>query len=123
MWKENKYYYSRRTLQTIAKYYCNIYDGLPVLFGEDLTNPLGLAEFKADFDMALDGIGRGRWTGNINGDFKTYRNYGILQRLIIADIMGIDEVELARLHFRNIPQLRGYSYYLMRLRLNGGENE
>lgn len=118
MWINDTYEYSTHTLKVIANYYCKIYEGIPVLFKEDLINPWSLAEFKADFDLALNNVGRGSWNGKVNGDFNKYRPFGVLQRLIIADIMGIDDNELIKYHFKDIPRLRGYAYYLMREYLN-----
>lgn len=52
------------------------------------VNPWKIAEYKADFDIALDAIGRGHWVGEIM-EYKYYRNFSKYQRLIIADICGI----------------------------------
>ena len=121
MWKDGQYYYSTRVLKSIAENYLTLDDGLPLSWRVEIYNPWAIAEFRADFDMALRGIGRGKWTGAVQ-DFKYYRNFGRLQRIIIADILKIDDRELTRLRFYDIPRLRGYAYYLMRCFLNGGHN-
>ena len=120
-WNGNEYFYSKHTLRTIAANYLNIYEGLPLSLNEEVVNPWALAEYKADFDMALRNIGRGRWIGE-KGEFKSFRHYGRLQQIIIADIMGIDDYELEDLGFYDISRLKGYAYYLMQIYLNGGNN-
>ena len=117
---DTQYFYSSRKLRIIARNYDQLGNGFSFREGHLITNPWAIAEYKADFDMALNGIGRGRWSGfNINRSFKNLRNYGRLQRIIIADIMGIQNGELARLGFYDISRLREYSYYLMVRFLNG----
>ena len=116
-WRGNQFFYSKRLLKTIAENYCSIYEGLPLSSGEEVTNPWLIAEYKADFERALQSIGRGKWDGNLT-EFKHYRNYGRLQRIIIADILGIGDNEL--IEFSQIPRLRGYAYYLMTKCLNDG---
>lgn len=124
MWKNDEYYYSIRTLKSIAGNYVTIYEGLPFRETSLIINPWSIAEFKADFDSALKGIGKGRWSGRIDGyKFRDFRYFGRLQQVIIADILGIRDFELEVLGFYRIPQLRGYAYYLMRNFLNGGRNE
>ena len=121
MWKGDQYYYSTKTLKIIAENYANIYEGLPLSLNYEVTNPFSLAEYKIDFDLALRGIGKGKWTGRIDGcEFKDFKYYGRLQRIIIADIFGVTDYELEGLGFYSIPRLRGYAYYLMRCYLNGG---
>ena len=83
-----------------------------------------IAEYKADFDTALKGIGRGKLTENINGStFKDFRHYGRLQQIIIAVILGKTDYELEESGFYSVPRLRGYSFYLMKMFLNGDNNE
>ncbi len=113
MWKDNQYIYSTRTLRGIAHGYKYIYSQMR------LSGNLDLLESKADFDMALNAIGKGHWTGEI-GEFKAYRYFGRLQRIIIAEILGVTDYELAGVGFWDIPRLRGYAYYLMAKKLNGG---
>jgi len=116
-WINDTYFYSKRTLKTIAENYTTLYDGLPLR--SEVTNLWSLAEFKADFDIALSSIGRGKWSGEIL-QFKEYRHFGRLQQIVIADILGIDDYELEGLGFYSIPRLRGYAYYLMVTHLNRG---
>ena len=115
---QEQYRYTSDALRTIARYYGHIYDGLPV---NGLTlNPWSLAEFKADFDLALRRIGRGRWTGNNEScDFRHYRSYGRLQRVIIADILGVPWQEMLRLGFTRLAWVRSFGYGLMARHLNG----
>ena len=122
MWDNDTgiYYYSSRVLKTIAECYQLLYDdGLSFRPGSTLTDPQAIAEYRADFDVALDHIGVGDWYGVFSPDFKHYRNYGRFQRIVIADILGITDEELTRLHYENIPRLRGYAYHLMVKYLNG----
>ena len=118
-WIENQFFYTKRLLKTIAGNYVTLYDGLPS-WGGQITNPWALAEYKADFDIALNGIGKGKWQGIDNHQFRDFRHYGRLQQIIIADIMGMDDYTLEVYGFYSVPRLRGYAYYLMCLRLNGG---
>ena len=119
-WRDDKFYYSIKVLKTIAENYTSLYEGLEFRSGHLIVNPWSLAEFKADFDVALLSIGKGRWTGNITRHkFKDYHYSGRLQRIIIADIFGISDYELEGLGFYSIPRLRGYAYYLMVCSLNG----
>ena len=81
MWNGDQFIYTQNLLRVIAENYTTLYDGLPTLNGE-ITNPLGLAELKADFDNALSSIGYRKWEG-IEG-----KGYSRLQRAVISDIMG-----------------------------------
>lgn len=120
MWRDDRYYYSTKTLKTIAERYTSIYSGLELREGSLITNPFLIAEYKADFDIALGSIGRGKWKGKVDDcSFGYFRHFGRLQQIIIADIFGILDNELAKLCFENIPQLRGYAYFLMKCYLNG----
>ena len=121
-WVNGKYYYSTGALKSITENYLRIYEGLPISWRTVIYNPWAIAEYKGDFDRALRGIGRGKWTGEIR-EFKYYRNFGKLQRVIIAYILGVSDNNLLSMRFRNISQLRGYAYYLMKLYLNGDDNE
>lgn len=117
MWKNDVYIYSKRMLRNIALNYANLYDGLPIPSGQ-IMDEWALTEYLVDFDRALREIGRGDWDGHLV-EFKEYHSFGKLQRIVIADIMGITDEELFRLHFVNLPQLRGSAYYLMAINLNG----
>lgn len=122
MWKGNQFYYSQRLLRTIAENYCHLYEGLPQ-FGELIVNPWRLVEYKVDFDLALQSLGKGKWMGDIRGSFKDYSHFGGLQQIIISDIMGIEDGELERLGFYNIKAFKSYAYKLAVKFLNGGEDE
>ena len=117
MWINDQFYYSQRLLRAIAENYSSLYEGLPTRHGE-LVNPWALAEFKADFDLALQSLGRGNWMGDIDRTFKDYNNFGQLQRIIIADIMGIETNTLEGQGFYNIPKFKAYAYRLMVKYLN-----
>ncbi len=44
-------------------------------------------EYKADFDRALNALGKGEWDGKTeNHKWGEYRGFGRLQRLVIGDI-------------------------------------
>ncbi len=112
-WVGNKFRYSPTKLRRFADGYIEIdYDLRFSRWGE-------LAEVKADFDQALDGIGQGEWGGALL-KFKAYRNFGDYQRIIIADILGVTDSELARLRFDNIIGLRKTAYRMMCQFLNKG---
>ena len=116
VWDKSRlhYFYAPGTLRAIAKSYPFIYE--IGLFG--MNEPFGIAEFKADFDLALSSIGRTKWVGVGSPDFRSYRHYGRRQRAVIADIMGIYDDELQAWGFYNVPQLKGQAYGLMAEYLN-----
>lgn len=129
---KNVYTYSVQKLKDIAACYDNIYQGIEFykkgkLYNYTETNPWEIAEFKADFDMALNKLGQSRypsraphWTGEIKTmQFSDCKWFGRLQQIVIADILGMDDYELAGLGFYDIPRLRGYAYHLMKTYLNG----
>ncbi len=112
-WVGNKFRYSPTKLRKFAGGYKEIdYDLRFNRWGE-------LAEVKADFDNALDGIGRGRWTGPLR-KFKFYRNFGDYQRIVIADILGKTDAELTKMRFDDIIGLRKAAYRMMCQFLNKG---
>ncbi len=113
-WVGNKFRYSPSKLRKFASGYTGIdYDLRFNRWGE-------LAEIKADFDNALDGIGPGKWTGGVNPAFKRYRNFGDYQRIIIADILGLSEYELTKMRYDDIIGLRKTAYRMMCQFLNKG---
>ena len=122
-WSEDQltYTYKVGELKAIAKWYEYIYGSYyfrePGLF--EISNLFRIAEFKADFDMALSYIGRGHWEGSQAVRFKDYKRFGKAQRIVIADIIGITEYELEAYGFYQIPQLRGKAYSWMMNYLNG----
>jgi len=124
MWQGNEYVYSARTLKVTARFYDKIYQGLPLSFTFEVTDPLQIAEYRADFDRALDAIGRGCWDGQIDDkDFWDFKFFGKLQRIVIADIYGIADEELEGRGFYRIPQMRGRAYRRMVECLNGERTE
>ena len=121
-WRGDKFYYSIKMLKTIAENYTSLYEGLEFRSGQLETNPWALAEYKADFDIALQSIGKGRWTGSIS-KFRDYRYYGRLQQIVIADILGRQDFELRELGFYSIPRLRACAYSCMKESLNGKDDD
>jgi len=119
MWDQDTYRYSAKVLKAIAEAYWGLYDGLLFREGDEITDPISLAEYKADFDIGLRGIGRGKWDGRLKQD---YRKYDKLQWVVISDILGIGDEELTRLGFYDISRLRSYAYHLMCKYLNGEYN-
>lgn len=107
-WVNNGYRYTVKTLQSIAGTYRFLYDGLPLSENYEVTKLLDIAEFKADFDVALESIGSASWSGII-GD---YRRFGTLQRLIVDDILSE--------HNYITTKGKRYAYHLMKVKLNGG---
>ena len=69
----------------------------------------GISDEKLDFDNALDSIGKGHWTGidSVNS------NFGRLQRVVIADILGIEDCELEKLKFVRVQNLKAIAYRRM----------
>ena len=58
------YRYTGGVLRAIARYYSRLYqDGLSFRESNLVTDPQAIAEYVADFDMALNGIGGGVWHG------------------------------------------------------------
>jgi len=120
MWKDDKYIYTKGILTAIAYNYNHIYEGVEFRFGHAEYDPYKIVEFKVDFDMALDAIGRGEWTGKMEDkDFGDFRHFGRLQRLVIADIYNIPDWELLDFDLVHIPRLKGRAYSWMSHCLNG----
>ena len=119
-WSDDQltYTYKAGTLKAIAEYYGVIYGSAyrPGLF--EIQNLFRIAEYKADFDMALSFIGKGGWRGLEDTDFRAYRYFGRAQQIVIADILGITDRKLEAYGFFQIPQLRGKAYYWMMNYLN-----
>ena len=108
MWRGDTYVYNSHILQVIANAYDDIYEGIDNN-SHTITNPISIAEYKADFDIALSSIGPRQWQGITSFYLSNYKGFGRLQRVIIADILKLN----------TIPRLRGYAYHLMCDRLNG----
>ncbi len=112
------YCYTPSILKSIAGSYSSIYEvGIEISF-HSIYNLYAIAEYKADFDMALSAIGKGSWTGLESPNFNYYKYCGRLQRIVIADILGIGDYELEAWGFYQIPQLRGRAYSRMAENLN-----
>ena len=121
MWIGDEYKYNKKVLKAIAEGYQIVYEGLALSWRSEIVNEWSIAEFKADFDMALDSIGRGHWIGNIEEkEFRDFRYFGRLQRIVIADIYGIEDKELEGLGFVRIENMRGIAYSRMAHNLNDG---
>ena len=118
MWINDVFYYSAGNLKGIAEHYESLYTNasLAVLYY--------VAESKADFDRALDNIGRGNWRGLENSNFGAYKYFGKQQQMIIAVILGITDNKgrgdyiLERYGFYEIPQLRGNAYHNLGVFIN-----
>lgn len=120
MWQDNEYVYSKGMLKRIAYSYQHIYQGIGGL-NNDIVDWRSIAEYKADFDRALNGIGRGHWTGNIDElTFRDFKSFGRLQRIVIADIYGIADGELEQDGLYRIQNLRSIAYGRMLQILNDG---
>ncbi len=119
-WNVNTYIYTQGVLRAIVRGYESIYDWLLLSYHSEVESPWGRVEYKSDFDMALDAIGKGRWCGEVYPSLSHYRYFGRLQRMVIADIIGTGNDELEALGFYDIPRLKGYAYSVMCRFLNTG---
>ncbi len=108
-WVNDEYFYTSGILKAIAANYPRLYDGFPVSWRRDEYSLISIAEYKADFDRALQAIGKGNWTGKLM-PWPYYKRYGKCQRTVIADILGITDYELSMQGFYGIGRLRGYAY-------------
>ena len=117
--------YTPQQMRDIAACYGSLYeDGLEFTQRSGLfslvNNPYSVVEFKADFDTALDNLGRGHWDGRIDGNaFQNYGYFGTLQRVVIAQICGYEDWELEEFGFYQVPQLLGRAYSWMAKQANG----
>jgi len=112
-WINDIYYYTRSVVDAIVEYYGLLYDRQLKIGPYQITHLFTLVEFKTDFDMALDSIGRGKWRGLTSHNFNNYRQFGRMQRVIIASILGIDDYELRAFGFSDAKQLRYEAYKRM----------
>ena len=87
-WIEDRFYYTRGILKDIARCYDGIYGGLTIN-DHYIVNDFDVAEFKADFDRALDELGRAKWDGITHCNFSQYKYFDRKQRIIIAYILGL----------------------------------
>lgn len=115
------FHYSRKLLEAIAENYLELYqDGLPLNEDRLETNLFNIAEYKAEFDQALNSLGKAKWDGEIiSSEPSDYRQFSRLQRIIIADIIGWDDSLLESQGFYRVSQLRGIAYHWMSDFLNG----
>ena len=117
VWNNDVYYYSVGTIRAIACWYDVVSEVL--MIGDfQITDRFALSLYKADFDRALRAIGKGNWQGLTTTIFRNYRYFGRLQRLVIADILGITDHELEGWGFYDVPRLRGTAYSRMAENLN-----
>jgi hypothetical protein len=106
MWKGDRYYYSIKTLQTIADNYHSLYDdGLPVGVDQAVTNSWEIAEYRGDFDNALNSLGRYRWTTG---------RLGLFQKAVVSDITGQKLID------KDDTWAKKEAYRRMKAFLNGG---
>ena len=116
MWKNDQYLYSVGVLKAIAEWYDSIYEVM-MLGDYQITNPFSLIDFKVDFDMALNEIGRGNWKGLESMSFRHYKHFSKMQRVIIAEILGIYDLE--PYGFYEVRKLRHKAFKAMVDVLNG----
>ena len=115
MWINDVFYYSIGNLKGIAEHYESLYTDAHT------ASLYEVALLKADFDRALNNIGRGKWNGLISLGFKDYRHYGRLQQVVIAHILGISDRKLESRGFWNVKDMRSVAYQRMRNILNNGK--
>ena len=119
-WVNDKFLYSSKLLQVIAKNYLSLYAGLPRPLGkEEIMNCWDLAEFKADFEMALNAIGGGKWHDGITA-LTECRNFSYTQLVVVADMLGIDKLPIGAVYPGDIDKITKIAYAGMRRFLNGG---
>ncbi len=119
---DTQYKYTAGILKAVASYYWSLYSGgLSVSpWKVELTNDWVVAEYKADFDVALNAIGRGRWKGTVRVQkARELRAFGRLQRVVIADICQLPDTQLVQTGCYQITQMRGRAYSWMTNYLNG----
>ena len=117
MWINDVFYYSVGNLKGIAEHYESLYTNA------SLAALYYVAESKADFDRSLDGIGRGKWDGKVEGKkFPAFKYFGRLQQVILADLYGVTDKHLEAMGFYDIPRLRGMAYSRMVEFINKGGN-
>ena len=110
-WDNDIFYYTASILRKLAGNYERLYE-----FPE--SDMRSIAEFKADFDIALDSIGHGHWTGLVSRRFNDYHHFGRRQRVIIARIIGIHDYHLQSWGFPEPRKLRSRAFHDMLRKLN-----
>ena len=122
-------WYTKKNIEDIIVNYEFIYDLAECAIEQNLDshgrsfssyNPWPWIEGKIDFDIALDKLGKGKWIGDIRGrDFFDFKKFGVLQRIIIAQIYDIDDYTLMHIGFYEIPRLRAIAYSFIYNLMNG----
>ena len=123
MWHNDIFYYTRGILKDIARCYDGIYGGLTIN-EHYISNDFDVAEFKADFDRALDELGKAKWNGLSSLSFNRYKHFDKKQRIIIAYILGLRSDY--KLESWGFWEARKYRYKVLNEMvsiLNGGKNE
>lgn len=115
---DTEYKYTKGIIKAIADSYMTIYECLTMPWNVEILNLYQIVEYKADFDIALSGIGKQKWAGLSGMELRDYRYFGKLQKVVIAGILGISDYELQSQGFYQIPQLRGRAYSRMMEYLN-----
>ncbi len=100
--REGKYYYTVRLLRYLADNWDNLYqDGIEFNEEHATYNPFEIAEFRADFDIALRYLGKR------------------MRKVIEADRQGIPDNDLEQRGYWDLKQFRRSAYHRMKLYLNG----
>lgn len=111
------YRYTVKRLKRISDVYEELY------YHPDRTSDGIDLDNKIDFDIALNKLGKGKWSGFgvENLIVKDLYSYGNQQKIIINDTLGlVDDEELERrFHLRDMDKLRAGAYERMRDILNG----
>ena len=85
-------------------------------WSSDITDPFSVVEYKSDFDRAFNQIGRGEM-GELT-EWRDYKYFGRLQRILIAQMLSLGEGFLESQGFTDVPRLRGTAYSRMMEVLN-----
>jgi hypothetical protein len=112
------YLYSNKVLRCIAEQYFTLYlDGVSFKEGDRITDSASISEYLADFERGVSHLGQ-KWV--LLNDFKEYRSWNRLQRIVAADIFGIpDNILEDKYHFINPERLRQIAYSRVKRFLNG----
>ena len=102
-WRKGRYFYKVGLLRYLAENWDNLYiDGVDI--GEHTeTKPIEIAEWRADFCVALDKIGKRARTA-----IKEY-------------IKGTPDFVMEQRGYYDVEHLRNKGYHSMKVLLNGGE--
>lgn len=116
----DQYRYTVNKLKKISNVYEELY-----YHPDRKSNGIDL-DNKIDFDIALNKLGKGKWSGfNIELEVRDLYNYGNQQKIVLNDTLGLlDDEELERrFHLRDIDKLRENAYRRMKDILNGDLRE